>query len=116
MRSLRATFRDIGCVTIVDLTGLLMLGNSIAVFRQAMSDLMARQRSNIILNFRSVNGIDSAGVGEVIASFKAAKNQEGRLKLLHPPQGISDILALTRLSNIMEIYSDEAAAVRSFES
>jgi len=116
MRPSRATFRNFGSVTIVDLNGLLMLGNSTVVLRQAMSDLMGRQRSNIILNFRNVTGIDSAGVGEVIASFKTAKSQEGRLKLLHPPQKISDMLALTRLSNIFEIYTDEAAAIRSFES
>ena len=116
MRSLRATSRETGSVTIIDLTGLLMLGNSIEVLRQAMSDLMDRRRSNIVLNFSRVHGIDSAGIGAVIASFKAAKSQKGRLKLLNPPQKISDMLALTRLSNIMEIYSDEAAAVRSFET
>jgi anti-anti-sigma factor len=115
MRPSRATFRDIGSVTIVDLSGSLMLGTSTVVLRQAMSDLLARQRSNIILNFRSVTGIDSAGVGEVIASFKTTKNQEGRLKLLNPPQKVSDMLALTRLSNIFEIYTNETAAIRSFE-
>jgi len=116
MPSSKATFRDIGAVTIVDLSGSLMLGESSAVLRRAMSDLMTKQRSKIILNFRDVTGIDSAGVGEVIASFKAVKTREGRLKLLNPPQRISDILALTRLSNILQVYTDEAAAIRSFDS
>lgn len=116
MPSSKATFRDIGPVTIVDLSGLLMLGESCAVLRRAISDLMAKQRSKIIVNFRNVTGIDSAGVGEVIASFKAAKNEEGRLKLLNPPQKISDMLALTRLTSILEVYTDEAAAIRSFGS
>jgi len=116
MRPSRATFRDFGSVTVVDLSGSLLLGNATIILRDAMSDLTGRQRCNIILNFRNVEGIDSAGVGEVIASLKTVKNQDGRLKLLHPPQKISDMLALTRLSNILEVYTDEATAIRSFES
>lgn len=116
MASSKATVRDIGPVTIVDLNGLLMLGEPCAVLRRAITDLMAKQRSKIILNFRNVTGIDSAGVGEVIASFKTAKSEDGRLKLLNPPEKISDMLALTRLSNILEVYTDEAAAIRSFGS
>ena len=112
----KAAFRDIGAVTIVDLSGLLMLGESSAVLHRAISDLMAKQRSKIILNLRDVKGIDSAGIGEIIASFTEVKTGEGRLKLLNPPQKISDLVALTRLSNVLQVYTDEAVAIQSFDS
>jgi len=112
----KATFRDIGTVTIVDLSGLLILGESTEVFRRAITDLMAKQRSKIILNFRDVKGIDSAGIGELIAFFTTLKGRDGHLKLLNPTQKISDMLALTRLSNVLQVYADEAVAIRSFDS
>lgn len=110
----KATFREVGVVTIVDLSGLLMLGESSAVLRRAIGDLIDKQRSKIILNFREVTAIDSAGVGELVAAYSSVKGQNGRLKLLNPPQKVHDMLKLTQLLKVMEIYSDEESALRSF--
>ena len=115
MTSSNATFREVGAVTIVDLSGLLMLGESCAVLRQAISDLLAKQRSKIILNFRDVRGIDSAGVGELVAAYVAVKKREGRLKLLNPPKKIRDMLELTQLAKVLEVHTQEEAALCGFE-
>jgi len=111
----KATFREVGAVTIVDLSGVLRLGESSAVLRRAISELIAKQRSNIILNFRDVSEIDSAGVGELVAAYTALKNHDGRLKLLNPPKKICDVLELTKLSTVVEVYTKEESALRSFE-
>jgi len=116
MPSSKATFREVGPVTVVDLSGLLTLGESCVLLRRTISDLVQMRRTMIILNFRNVTGIDSAGVAEIIASFKVAKNEDGHVKLLNLPPKISDLLALARLTSILEVYTDEATAIRSFVS
>jgi anti-sigma B factor antagonist len=114
MPSSTATFRQIGLVTIVDLSGLLMLGESSAVLRSAISELMDKRRSKIVLNFRDVTQIDSAGIGELVAAYATVKNKEGRLKLLSPPKKVCEVLKLTQLQKVLEVYADEESAVRSF--
>lgn len=111
----RALLRQIGPVTIVDLSGLLMLGDSCAVLRNAVSDLLQKHQQKIILNFRDVTEIDSAGVGELVAAYTAIKKNNGRLTLLNPPKKICDMLELTKLSKVLEVFSKEEAALRSFD-
>ena len=114
MPSLKATVREVGFVTIVDLTGLLRLGESSAVLRSAIRELTEKQRTKILLNFQDVAEIDSAGVGEIVAAYFTVKAKEGRLKLLSPPKKMRDVLKLTQLQTVVEVYADEATAVGSF--
>ena len=115
MTSSNATCREVGAVTIVDLSGPLMLGESSSVLCRAISHLVGKQRSKIILNFRNVSEIESVGVGELVAAYTAVRNCEGRLKLLNPPKKICDMLELTKLSKILEVYTKEELALCSFE-
>jgi len=110
-----ASLRDVGAVTIVDLSGVLRLGESSNVLRRVINDLIAKQRHRIVLNFRNVSEIDSAGVGELIAAYTALKNNHGRLKLLNPPKKICEVLELTKLSKVVEVYTKEESALDSFE-
>lgn len=114
MPSSKATFREIGVVTIVDLSGLLRLGESSAVLRTAIRELIDKQCNKIVLNFRDVTEIDSAGIGELVAAYSTVKNKNGRLKLLNPPQKVCDMLKLTQLLKVLEVYVDEESVVRSF--
>lgn len=115
MRSSKTNVREVGAVSVVDLCGLLMLGESTQSLRQTVSELVERQRNKIILNFRDVTAVDSAGIGELLAAYTAIKAREGRLKLLSPPQKVRDMLTLTQLSRVLEVYYDEESAFRSFE-
>jgi len=115
MPSSKATFREVGAVTIVDLSGMFMLGESSAVLRNAILDLIAKQQSKIILNFREVTAIDSAGVGELVAAYAQVKSKEGRVRLLNPPKKVCDMLELTQLSKIFQVYTDEASALHSLD-
>jgi anti-sigma B factor antagonist len=114
MPSSKATFREVGMVTIVDLSGLLKLGESSVVLRTAISELIDKQCSKIVLNFHDVTEIDSAGIGELVAAYTTVKSKNGRLKLLQPPQKVSNMLKLTQLLRVIDVYTDEDAAVRSF--
>ena len=92
-----------------------MLGESSSVLRRAISHLVGKQRSKIILKFRNVSEIDSAGVSELVAAYTAVRNCEGRLKLLNPPKKICEMLELTKLSKILEVYTKEESGLCSFE-
>jgi len=115
MPSSKATFREIGPVTIVDLSGMFMLGESSAVLRKAILDLIGKRQSKIILNFRAVTSIDSAGVGELVAAYTEIRRIEGRVRLLNPPKKVCDMLELTQLSKVFQVYADEPSALRSFD-
>ena len=115
MPSSKATFREIGPVTIVDLSGMFMLGESSAVLRKAILDLIGKRQRKIVLNFRDVSSIDSAGVGELVAAYTEIRRIEGRVRLLNPPKKVCDILELTQLSKVFQVYADEPSALRSFD-
>jgi anti-sigma B factor antagonist len=114
MPASKATFREVGVVTIVDLSGLLRLGESSAVLRLAIQELLERRRRKILLNFRDVTEIDSAGIGELVAAYATVKAHNGSLKLLSPPKKVCDMLKLTQLLKVMDVHVDEESAVHSF--
>jgi anti-sigma B factor antagonist len=111
----KATFRDVGAVTVVDLSGMFTLGESSAVLRHAVLDLIGKRQDKIVLNFRDVTTIDSAGVGELVAAYTEIKRIEGRVKLLNPPKKVCDMLELTQLSKVFQVYADEQSALHSFD-
>jgi anti-sigma B factor antagonist len=115
MPSSKATLREIGPVTIIDLSGIFMLGESSAVLRKAILDLIGKRQRKIILNFRDVSSIDSAGVGELVAAYTEIRHIEGRVRLLNPPKKVCEMLELTQLSRVFQVYADEPSALRSFD-
>lgn len=111
---LRATYRDAGGVTVVDISGRVVLGESSALVRKTIRELLDDQRSNILLNLADVDYIDSSGIGELVSAYMAVKNRGGSLKLLQLTKKVRDLLQLTKLFTVFEVYSDESTAVRSF--
>jgi len=113
MPSLKPTFREIGSVTIVDLSGELVLGQSGAL-RVALGQLMDNRRTKIILNLANVKAIDSSGIGELAGAYTPVRTRGGEMKLLNPTKKVDDMLKLTQLSRVFEVYTDEASALRGF--
>jgi len=114
MASLYATCRETGTVTIVDLSGRIALGEGSALLRKTVRDLLESGQTRILLNLGDVNYIDSSGIGELVSGFTAVRNRSGELKLLNLTKKVNDILQLTKLFTVFDVYSDEGTAVRSF--
>ena len=112
--SLRATHRDAGQVTVVDLSGRIVLGDGSALLRKTIRGLLDDQRKQILLNLADVDYIDSSGIGELVSGFTAVKNQSGDLKLLHLTKKVRDLLQITKLYTVFDVFTDESTAVRSF--
>jgi anti-sigma B factor antagonist len=115
MPALFLTSRDDGPITLVDLSGRIALGEGSALLRKTIRDLVESGRLKIVLNLGDVNYIDSSGIGELVSGFTAVRNRGGELKLLNLTKKVHDLLQITKLFTVFDVYSDEHTAVRSFK-
>jgi anti-sigma B factor antagonist len=114
MSSLITNQRQFGSITIVDLRGSIDLGEASLTLRRTIRDLVESARTKIILNFSQVNSMDSAGVGELAGAYVPVKSKGGELKFLNPTKKVYDMLKITQLDKVFEVYIDEQTAIRSF--
>lgn len=112
--SIKATAREVGSVTIVDLSGRITLGEGSSTLRQMVRDLLAKNQRKILLNLGDINYIDSSGIGELVSSFTAVRHQGGELKLLQLTKKVHDLLQITKLYTVFDVHDNEEAAIDSF--
>ena len=108
--------RQIGAVTVIDLTGTLTLGAAADTMRDKVSSLLYQGQKHLLVNLEAVSYMDSAGLGELVRAFATANKQGGTLKLVNLTKRLQDLLVITKLSNVFECFDDEARAVRSFDA
>jgi len=111
---MKSSTRQVGGVTIVDLSGRITLGEGSVTLRDTVHDLLSKGLKRILLNLGDVNYIDSSGIGELVSAFTAAKKQGGELKLLNLTKKAHDLLQITKLYTVFDVKDDEVAAVTSF--
>jgi anti-sigma B factor antagonist len=106
--------RQAGSVTIVDISGRIVLGEESAAVRDTVCELLKKGKKQILLNLGGVEYIDSVGLGSLVAAFTSVRGQGGELKLVNVTSRVSDIMQMTKLYTVFEIAKDEAAGVESF--
>ncbi len=111
---MKSSVRQHGKVTVVDLSGKITIGDGDIKLRDAVNALLEEGRKSIILNLSNVSYMDSAGIGELVACFKRALERKASVKLVNPSGKVQDLLILTRLQEIFEIFRDEREALGSF--
>ena len=109
-----ASTRLVGGVTIVDLSGRIVLGEGSAGVRDLVRDLIKEGNNKILLNLRDVDYIDSSGLGELVNAFTIMRSQGGELKLLNLTKRVRALLQITKLLTVFDITDDEAISVKSF--
>jgi anti-sigma B factor antagonist len=107
--------REVDGVTVLDLSGRITLGEGSVQLREAVRDLISKGARNILLNMSDVNYIDSSGLGELVSAFTTAKNQGASVKLLGLTKKVKDVLQLTKLYTVFDVYEDEASGIGSFK-
>jgi anti-sigma B factor antagonist len=112
--TMKASNRQVGGVTIVDLSGRITLGEGSVVLRDTVRDLVSKGKNKILLNLADVTYIDSSGIGELVSAFTTVRNQSGELKLLKLTKKVHDLLQITKLYTVFDIKDDEATAVQAF--
>jgi anti-sigma B factor antagonist len=106
--------RQEGEVSIVDVEGAITIGEGANAVRDALNGLVATNHRKILRNLAEVSFVDSSGIRELMSAFNTITKDGGQLKLLKPAQRVKDLLRITRLHTVFEVYDDEAAAVASF--
>ena len=105
--------RDIAGIRILELRGRLNL-DSAYLLRSAVYELLDSGSTALLVSLEKVSTVDSTGVGHIVACRTSARNRGGELKLIKPSPKVADILAITELDKIFEIFTDEDEAVTSF--
>lgn len=106
---------EVGNVWVLHLTGPITLGPATQKFRALIHDTLEAGKKNILLNMAEVYYIDSSGLGELVAAYTTAARNGGKLKLMKLTQRVQDVVQLTKVYRIFEVFMDEDTAVRSFE-
>ena len=107
--------RDAGAIVVLDLSGKLTLGDGDEVLRATVGRLIADGRTQIVVNLEKVPYMDSAGMGELIASHTKASQAGGAVRLLNPMKRVYDVLHVVKLDSVFQIFLEESTAVASFE-
>jgi len=107
--------RLIDCVEVVQVSGKIELGEGSAAVRDVVRDLLANGRKTILLNLADVDYIDSAGLGSLVSAFTSVRNAGGELKLVYLTKKVQDLLQMTRLYTVFDVFDDETAALNSFD-
>ncbi|MFV0389602.1 MAG: STAS domain-containing protein [Pyrinomonadaceae bacterium] len=115
MADLNISERQAGDVTILDLSGKVTIGEGSVALRNAIRKVLSEGKKKIILNLADVGYVDSSGIGEFVSSYHAVNKDGGTLKLLNLTQKIHDLLAITKLLTVFDVYEDEGEALASFD-
>jgi anti-sigma B factor antagonist len=113
--SVKMNTRQIGDVTVIDAAGRITLGEGSTAFREAIKDLVAKGQKKILLNLGDISYIDSSGIGELVSGFTSVSNGGGQLKLLNLTKRVQDLLQITKLYTVFEVFDDEAVALSSYQ-
>ena len=111
---MKATNRTVDNVEIINLQGKITIGAGDTQLREVISDAVNAGRQNVLLDLSGVTTIDSSGIGELVGSYTTVTNRGGKLKLLHLPAKLNELLHVTQLITVFEVYENEAEAIASF--
>jgi len=115
MAQLSIKQRQAGDVAILDLEGEVRIGDSATALRSAIRELVTNGNRKILLNLAGVRYIDSSGIGELIANYTTVGRSGGHLKLLSLTDKVQDLLVITKLLTVFDVYDAEAEALSSFK-
>jgi anti-sigma B factor antagonist len=105
----------VGDVTVIDAAGRITLGEGSSAFRDSIKEMVTAGQKKILLNLAEVSYIDSSGIGELVSGFTTVSNAGGSLKLLNLTKRIHDLLQITKLYTIFEVFDSEATGLASFQ-
>ena len=112
--SLKIASRQVDGVTVLDFEGRIVLGEPTEAIRDTLQDLISKGQKKILLNLGEVSYIDSSGLGALVRGYSTLTSNQGSLKLLNLTKKVQDLLQVTKLYTVFEIFNDESAAIKSF--
>lgn len=101
-------------VSILDLKGRITIGSGEVALRNAVQEVLNSGAKKVLINMKDVSTIDSSGIGELVSAYTTATNRGAKLRLANLPAKVSDILTITQLITVFDVYDSEDAAIQSF--
>ena len=111
---MKATSRDVNGVEIIKLEGKITIGSGDSQLREVIGNALNSGKNKVLLDMSGVTTIDSSGIGELVGSYTTVTNRGGTLKLLHLPAKLNELLHVTQLITVFEVYENEQEALKSF--
>lgn len=115
MINLEIKERRIGELVVLDMDGQIRIGGGSIVIRTTIRRLVEEGTTKILLNLAGVSNIDSSGLGELVSGHISLSKKGGEMKLLHLTQSLRELMTITKLSTVFDVYEDEAKAIASFK-
>ncbi len=109
---LKMSMRHLGGITVLDCFGRIIFGEETAALRDEVKKILAENRS-VILNLAGVNYIDSGGLGTLVSLYSIAKASGSTMKLANLTPRVGDLLQVTKLVTVFDVYEDEGQAIES---
>lgn len=116
MSDLNITEDKIGDVLILDLEGRIKLGEGSINLHETLRRCVERGEKKILLNLQKVTSIDSSGLGELVAGYATLEKNNGELKLMHLTDRVAELMSITKLLTVFDVFDDETEATRSFNA
>jgi anti-sigma B factor antagonist len=113
--TIKMTNSEVDSVSVVKLDGRIILGEESNSLREKVKSLLADGKKRIVLNMADVKYIDSSGLGALVAAHVSAKAQGASVRLCNLGQKFHEVMQLTKLLTVFDVYDTEAAAVSSFQ-
>lgn len=101
-------------IAILDLKGRLIVGDPATQIREAITGLQKSGKTRVIVNLQGVDYIDSTGLGSLVICFTSLQKAGGALKLACLNKRNLELLVLTKLTTVFQLFNDEQDAVNSF--
>jgi anti-anti-sigma factor len=101
-------------VAVLDLKGRIRINGGTLALHRSIRCLVEEGKTKILLNLAGVTHIDSTGLGELISSYVTVSNKGGQIKLVHLTERLKDIMTITKLSTVFDVYESEPDALASF--
>ena len=111
---MKATTRSANGVEVIKLDGKITIGSGDTQLRDVIMNCLKEGKPNILLDMANVTTIDSSGIGELVGAYTTVTNRGGKLKLLHLPPKVTDLLQVTQLITVFEVYENEQEALQSY--
>ena len=111
---MKATNRTVDGVEIIKLEGKITIGAGDQQLREVITNALNGGKNKVLLDMSGVTTIDSSGIGELVGSYTTVTNRGGKLKLLHLPAKLNELLHVTQLITVFEVYENEPEAIKSF--
>jgi anti-sigma B factor antagonist len=113
--SVKITERQVGNVSILDMEGDIRIGGSRIALRDAIRSLVTQGQTQVLVNLARVERIDSCGLGELVSSFVTLTNGGGKIKLLNLSQRVREVMTITKLLTVFDVFENEQKAIESFD-